>query len=91
MFIIGIAILVDRRTEPITTFIALQSPWMVAFWTYQLVYLLRDGHSASARMLAGVLAANYVINCWFYGYVRTRLMNSTDAQFKVYLDTHRGT
>ena len=42
MLIIGVSMCIDRRTKPIVAFIALQSSWMVGFWVYQLIYLMRD-------------------------------------------------
>ena len=62
---------------------------MVGFWVYQLVFLLRDDMNSSPIIIAGVLLANYCINCFFYEFARTKIMNGSDEQFAEYLKEYR--
>lgn len=59
-----------RTTKPVTAFIALQGSWMVIFWLYQLIFMLKDGHSGSPLIIAFALILNYIINCIFYSFIK---------------------
>jgi len=85
-FLLTVAIsnIVDKRTKPITGFLALNSSYMTFFWVYQIVFLLRDGHNSAPILIAVGLGANYVINCIFYEFLKSRLLNGKDKLFNAY-------
>lgn len=74
----------DKRTKPITGFIALESSFMVFFWIYQTIFLLRDNHNSSPILITFALIANYIINCIFYDFLKTRILNGRDKLFAEY-------
>jgi len=93
IFLIAVSIsnAVDQRTKPITGFIALQSAWMVGFWIYQMIFLLRDGHNSSPIIIAFALLANFCINCIFYEFIKARLLNGKDKMFAEHCTIYKGT
>lgn len=83
VFLITVSIsnAVDKRTRPITGFIALQSSFMIGFWVYQVIFLLKDGHNSSPMIIAFGLVANFILNCIFYEFLKTRILNKKDKLF----------
>lgn len=78
LLIVSISSACKSRTKPITAFIALQSAWMTGFYVYQLVYLVRDGHSDSPLIIVLALFCNYCINCFFYEYMKNEILRGKD-------------
>lgn len=85
-FLLAIAIsnTMDKRTRPITAFIALQSSFMVGFWVYQMIFLLKDEHNSSPILVAVALVANFACNCIFYEFLKGRLLLGKDKQYNEY-------
>jgi len=91
LFSVAISNSVDKKTKPITAFIALQSSFMTAFWVYQMVFMLKDKHSSSPLIVAAALIANYALNCVFYEFLKTRMLNGRDKAFNEYQTSFKGT
>ena len=73
-----------KNTRPITAFIALQSSFLVAFWIYMGAFLVKDGHNASASVVAFALLANYIMNCIFYEFYKIRIDKGNDKLYAEY-------
>ena len=71
----------ERRTKPITAFVALQSSWLVGFWIYQLSFMLKDEHRSSALLIGIALILNVILNCIFYEFLKKRMLNGRDKSF----------
>lgn len=93
VFLLAIAIsnTVAKTTKPITAFIALQSSFMVGFWVYQMIFLLKDKHNSSPILIAVALVANYACNCIFYEFLKNRLLHGKDKKFNEYQSTFPAT
>ena len=71
------------NTRPFSSFLALESAWLVAFWFYYIAFLIKDGHSASAIIVAIGLVCNYFINYLFYEFYKDRILRE-DKHYKEY-------
>ena len=76
-----------KETKPVTAFLALESSFLVVFWFYLLIFLLKDGHTASGSVVALALVANYILNCVFYEFYKIRIDKGHD---KLYADYKHG-
>ena len=72
------------RTKPISVFLALQSSWMVGFWLYQVIFMIKDGHRSSPTMIAVALLFNLTLNCIFYEFLKARYLNGKDKGYTEY-------
>ena len=54
-------------------FMALESCVLVFFWIYMLIFLIRDGHQASATLVSLALFANYVINYLWWEFYNDKI------------------
>ena len=77
------------NTRPFSSFLALESAWLVAFWFYYLAFLIKDGHSASTLLVAFALLSNYVLNWVFYEFYKDRLLKE-DKHYKAYKEQFKG-
>lgn len=85
LILVLISTAVDHRsTKPITAFIALQSAWMSGFWVYQVIFLLRDDHNSSPIIVVMAIFFNVCINCFFYEYMRNKMLKGKDKLFNEY-------
>lgn len=93
IFLLAIAIsnIKDKRTKPITAFIALESSFMVGFLIYQMIFLLKDSHNSSPILIAVALVANYACNCIFYEFLKARVLHGKDKLFNEYQSTFPST
>ena len=73
-----------KETKPVTAFLALESSFLVVFWFYLLIFLLKDGHTASASVVALALVANYMLNCVFYEFYKIRIDKGHDSLYATY-------
>jgi hypothetical protein len=73
-----------KNTRPITAFLALQSAFMVFFWLYMGVFMVKDGHNASASVVAFALLANTIVNCMFYEFYKIRIDKGHDKLYAEY-------
>lgn len=71
--LILISFCLTRETKPFVLFLGLESCAMVVFWIYMLVFLVRDGHQASATLVSLALFANWVINYLWWEYYNDKL------------------
>ena len=79
LLVVLISVMVNHRaTKPITAFIALQSAWMTGFWVYQVIFLIRDNHNSSPIIVVMAIFFNYCINCFFYEYMRNKMLKGKD-------------
>ena len=60
---------------------------MVALWTYQLAFLVKDKHWTSTCILVLALLANITLNLFWYAYYRKKIY-SFDAGFLRYQREH---
>ena len=81
----------DKRTRPITAFIAMESAYLFFFWIYQMSFMLKDDHNSSPLIIAFALVMNLILNCIFYDFAKTRLLGGNDKLFKEYQETYRRT
>lgn len=81
----------DKRTKPITGFIALESSYLFFFWIYQMAFLLKDGHNSSPLIIIFALVCNLILNCVFYEFAKSRLLGGNDKLFKEYQSNYRRT
>jgi Ca2+/Na+ antiporter len=76
--IIIITIAVSRCLKPSTriynSFLALEGAFLVLFWFYMLVFLIKDNHKASATMIGVALTCNYIINFVWYNFYKERIL-----------------
>ncbi len=56
-----------------------------------MVFMIRDNHNSSPILIAFALLANFVINCIFYEFLKTRILNGRDKQFFEYQKKFSGT
>lgn len=71
------------NTRPFSSFLALESSWLVVFWYYLLIFLIKDGHSASTIIVVIGLVCNYFINYLFYDFYKDRLLKE-DKYYQEY-------
>lgn len=76
------------NTRNLTSFLALESAWRVAFMYYYLAFLIKDGHSASTLLVAFALVSNYVLNWIFYEFYKDRLLKE-DSHFNEYKEINK--
>ena len=57
---------------------------MIGFWVYMGIFLLKDGHNASASVVAFALLANYILNCIFYEFYKIRIDKGHDKLYAEY-------
>ena len=88
-FLLAIAIsnVKDKRTKPITAFIALESAFMIGFLVYQMIFLLKDSHNSSPILIAVALVASYMCNCVFYEFLKARVLVGKDKLYNEYQTT----
>ena len=91
LFAIAISNVKDKRTKPITAFIALESCFMVGFLVYQLIFLLKDSHNSSPILISVALVGNYACNCIFYEFLKARVLHGKDKLYNDYRTTFPGT
>jgi hypothetical protein len=70
-----------KETAPWITFMALESSWMVFYWVYMLIFLIMDGHHASATLVSFAIFANFVINYLWYEFYNDKLYKN-DVMFQ---------
>ena len=87
LILIAISNYKTKETKPVTAFLALESSFLVIFWIYQLIFMLKDGHTASGSVIALALVANYILNCVFYEFYKIRIDKGHD---KLYADYKQG-
>lgn len=56
---------------------------MLAFWIYMLVFLIRDGHTASATLVSIAIFCNFVINYLWWEYYNDKLYKR-DSEYQDY-------
>ena len=91
LFAVAISNCVDKRTKPITAFMALQSSYMIGFWIYQIAFLVKDSHNSSPILIAFALLCNYAINCVFYEFAKSRILHGKDKMFAQYTQEYKST
>lgn len=77
-------------TRPFSSFLSLESAWLVAFWFYYIIFLIKDGHSASSLLVAFALISNYIVNYLFYDFYKDRILKE-DKHYQAYLVEHKKT
>lgn len=84
---VSISNLKTYNTRPFSSFLALESAWLVIFWFYYGAFLIKDGHEASTMLVAFALVSNYVLNYLFYEFYKERLVKE-DRHYQVYTEKH---
>lgn len=62
------------QTRIYNAFLALEGAYLVFFWIYMLVFLIKDYHKASATMIGIALINNYIINLIWYNFYKERVL-----------------
>jgi hypothetical protein len=76
------------ETRPFSSFLALESAWLVFFWVYYIAFLIKDGHSASTLLVIFALLCNYILNCIFYDFYKERMLKE-DLKYLEYKTENR--
>lgn len=79
MILITSSYAVSKDTQVWRVFLSLESTAMLAFWVYMLVFLIRDGHTASSTLVTIAIFFNFVINYLWWEYYNDKLYKRDTA------------
>jgi len=75
------------RTRFFTSFLAIESFFMVFLFIYLLSFLLKDGHRSSSGIVIVALILNTIINIrWYYFYKRR--IEKSDQNYQLYKERY---
>ena len=87
--VVSISNKITYDTRPFSSFLALESAWLIFFWFYYAAFLIKDGHSASTMLVAFALVSNYIINLFFYDFYKERILKE-DTKYIEYKKANKG-
>lgn len=76
MIFIAISRCINKQTRIYNSFLALEGAFLVFFWIYMLIFLIKDFHKASATMIGLALINNYIINMVWYNFYKERILTA---------------
>ena len=74
MILIAISRFLKPSTRIYNSLLALEGAFLVFFWIYMLIFLIKDNHKASATMIGVALICNYIINLIWYNFYKERIL-----------------